>query len=194
MTEERREYMRKWRADHPDYARQRYAKKKDELREYHHSWCIEHKDEVNEYNRKYRQEHPDKIYTPKHKKYYRQYQNMRYKTDPVYRAKIIFNTDKQRDKQKGLMPDNPTDYPTREEFIEMIQQPCIFCGETDWHKIGLDRIDSTKGHIRGNLQPCCKSCNDRKQDMSNEEFIEKYNLRSDTAAVPAMPSMRSLLD
>jgi 5-methylcytosine-specific restriction endonuclease McrA len=176
--------------EHREKARQysckRYREHKKELREYFHKWYIEHEDE--------------------YRKYLNQYQNNKYKTDPVFRAIQIFNVYKQRDKRKGIMPDNPADYPTKEEYVQMLQQPCVFCGETDWHKIGLDRIDSSLGHIRGNLQPCCGSCNSKKNNMANEEFkqriadgriklkaVKAVKTDADTPAVPAMPSMRSLL-
>lgn len=36
---------------------------------------------------------------------------------------------------------------------------CIYCGETDWHKLGCDRIDNTKPHTKDNVVCCCKRCN-----------------------------------
>ena len=87
----------------------------------------------------------------------------------------------------------------------MLLQPCVFCGESDWYKIGLDRKDNRLGHIRGNLQPCCKRCNSKKRELSNEEFRQAIAegriklkavkiVKTDAdAAIPAMPTMRSLL-
>lgn len=36
---------------------------------------------------------------------------------------------------------------------------CIYCGETDWRKLGCDRIDNTKPHTKDNVVPCCTRCN-----------------------------------
>lgn len=36
---------------------------------------------------------------------------------------------------------------------------------------GMDRIDSSKGHINGNIVPCCWTCNRMKGKMSHQEFI-----------------------
>ena len=36
---------------------------------------------------------------------------------------------------------------------------CIYCGETDWRKLGCDRINNNKPHTKDNVVPCCKRCN-----------------------------------
>lgn len=38
---------------------------------------------------------------------------------------------------------------------------------------GLDRIDSSIGHTKLNVVPCCKICNTMKMDMTSEDFFEK---------------------
>lgn len=47
---------------------------------------------------------------------------------------------------------------TSQEICELISQPCVYCGTLDENR-GLDRIDNSKPHIRGNVQPACTSCN-----------------------------------
>lgn len=37
---------------------------------------------------------------------------------------------------------------------------------------GIDRIDSKKGYVNGNLRPCCIVCNHLKWDHTEEEFLE----------------------
>lgn len=39
-------------------------------------------------------------------------------------------------------------------------QPCAHCGETDWTKLGCNRLDNSKPHTTENVEPCCKKCND----------------------------------
>lgn len=36
---------------------------------------------------------------------------------------------------------------------------CIYCGETDWRKLGCDRKNNSKPHTKDNIVPCCKRCN-----------------------------------
>lgn len=45
-------------------------------------------------------------------------------------------------------------------IIENIfSKPCAHCGETDWHKLGCNRLDNSKPHTMDNVEPCCKECN-----------------------------------
>jgi 5-methylcytosine-specific restriction endonuclease McrA len=69
---------------------------------------------------------------------------------------------------------------TQDECRLLFISKCIYCG-TDPAQIrhinsstfiynGVDRLDPTKGYIRGNVATCCKICNLRKGKMSVAEF------------------------
>lgn len=36
---------------------------------------------------------------------------------------------------------------------------CEYCGENDWHSLGCDRVDNSKGHTKDNCICACKRCN-----------------------------------
>lgn len=55
-----------------------------------------------------------------------------------------------------------------EEFSEIINKPCIYCGKISR---GVDRIDSSKSYTIENSVPCCKICNQMKNDMEERDFI-----------------------
>jgi hypothetical protein len=80
-----------------------------------------------------------------------------------------------------------------ERAWELLQQSCAYCGSPPqirpWYKINarmcadlkkqleyetrrgtLDRIDSSKGYVEGNVNPCCDQCNTMKMDYTEEEF------------------------
>ena len=47
---------------------------------------------------------------------------------------------------------------TADEILEYIVQPCVYCGTTTKNR-GLDRIDNSLPHIKGNVQTACTDCN-----------------------------------
>jgi hypothetical protein len=79
-----------------------------------------------------------------------------------------------------------------EDFLEMSQQDCYYCGESliniqncagsksseDMKKNGifiyngLDRVDNNKPHSKENCVPCCKYCNYAKRDLILKKFIQ----------------------
>lgn len=63
---------------------------------------------------------------------------------------------------------------TKEWVIENIfsGQKCYYCGETDWLKLGCDRIDNSKPHTPDNVVCCCKECNNERQKMLFEDFVK----------------------
>jgi len=66
-------------------------------------------------------------------------------------------------------------YITTEEFQEITDQLCIYCnGYTNIYNdrpfCGIDRIDPNKGYIKGNINPCCYTCNIMKQSLTHDEF------------------------
>ncbi len=79
-----------------------------------------------------------------------------------------------------------------EDFIKLIYLPCNYCGRESTNTArdykdrqgnylsdvtveynGIDRIDSNKGYIKGNVTTCCKFCNRMKMDHSTEFFKEQ---------------------
>lgn len=72
---------------------------------------------------------------------------------------------------------------TLEEFSQITQQPCDYCGSPPVHPYrygrnngpyianGVDRVNSSKGYCVKNVVPCCKVCNYMKNTLSVEDFI-----------------------
>lgn len=59
-----------------------------------------------------------------------------------------------------------------EYFKTFWKKPCSYCGD-EIETIGLDRTDSKKGYIEGNIVSCCFVCNGMKSKLSSEEFKEQ---------------------
>lgn len=53
------------------------------------------------------------------------------------------------------------DFDARWMVENIYTKPCIHCGETDWHKLGCNRLDNSKPHTKDNVEPCCWGCNNK---------------------------------
>jgi hypothetical protein len=73
----------------------------------------------------------------------------------------------------------------KEQFREIISQPCFYCGVENSNDFGnkhgfnggiqyngIDRVDNAQGYVSGNVVPCCRACNIAKNDRSIAEFRE----------------------
>lgn len=56
---------------------------------------------------------------------------------------------------------------TQDETYKLLTSNCTYCGSEGG---GIDRIDSSKGYVAGNVTPCCKTCNVMKNDLTVEKF------------------------
>ena len=71
---------------------------------------------------------------------------------------------------------------TKEQFKEITQQDCYYCGAKPNQKVGMemlfgeyihngiDRVDNNKGYTIDNVVPCCKICNYAKRELTLQEF------------------------
>ena len=71
-------------------------------------------------------------------------------------------------------------------FKRIAEKDCRFCGAQPtewgghaaryngaWESNGIDRIDSSKGYVYDNVQPCCGLCNQIKSDLEETEFLQQ---------------------
>lgn len=56
------------------------------------------------------------------------------------------------------------------EFLDIINQPCYYCGGEGY---GIDRLDSSIGYLKDNITSCCSMCNYMKSTYTKNEFIER---------------------
>jgi hypothetical protein len=80
---------------------------------------------------------------------------------------------------------------TEEQVYDLILKKCAYCNlepklittplkhqglsqrrtsEATLVRNGIDRVDSSKGYVVGNVVPCCSPCNSAKMDMSLDDF------------------------
>lgn len=91
---------------------------------------------------------------------------------------LIFSQYKLRAQRKNLSFEL-----SQNEFIEISQKPCHYCGSLHSNKCiaeglngefrynGIDRIDNELGYLSSNCVPACKLCNRAKDVMSKIDFL-----------------------
>lgn len=123
-------------------------------------WRDKNKQKIYEINKQYYQNNKKK--TNKYIKQYRKTQNGR--------ASHLLGTynlsDKKANRGKGDL--------TIQWIVDNIfTKPCIYCGKTDWRKLGCDRIDNSKPHTEDNVVPCCTECNKKRNKKPFEIFLKE---------------------
>lgn len=75
-----------------------------------------------------------------------------------------------------------------EETRMLITSNCYYCNKEQ--SMGIDRVNSSIGYIKGNVVPCCGTCNIMKNAFSQETFLTQihkiYNnlLKSSSTTIP----------
>lgn len=136
--------------------KQYYATHKEEKKQYY----TEHREKINTRQRQYNAAHKKEIAE----------QMKQHRTTPIGRANCLTGRYRQTDKQKGFLNiDNQVD----SNFIlnNIFTKSCIYCGESDWKKLGCDRIDNSKPHTIDNVVCSCWDCNHERNAMNFDEFM-----------------------
>lgn len=153
-----------------EYRKQWYLKNKERMQKYYQTHKDEHANERKEYLRKYYSEHKEEM-----RKKQNEYSRKRYQENSteekkrttewrrntkVGRASSLLCAYNQADKNKGRGKGDLT----AQWIVENIfTKPCVHCGESDWTKIGCNRLDNSKPHTMDNVEPCCFKCNLKEQ-------------------------------
>ena len=112
------------------------------------------------------------------KEYYKEYDKARdrkeyfkeYNKTPMGRAVRLVAKYKQSDKKYNRGECTLT---AKWVVDNIFPKPCIYCGESDWKKLGCDRIDNSKPHTPDNVVPCCEECNKKRHRKPFEEFLNE---------------------
>lgn len=135
-------------------------------KEYHKEWYKKNKEKRDTQNIQWSKNNPEKVkvikdnFSKNHpgitKKYLKDYQ--------------VTLKGKYRTMKNGGLKRNYEVMITFEDFTKIVSNPCAYCGENE-KRIGVDRIDNSKGYTLENSNPCCTICNMMKKTMTVSEFI-----------------------
>lgn len=132
---------------------------KKDRKEYYKQWYAKNREKVLEQKKEYMKE---------------------YQKTPMGRAHTLlmqYNTkDKKYNRGEG-------DLTTKWIVDNIFTKPCVHCGESDWRKIGCNRIDNSKPHTMDNVEPCCKECNDRLNGEELSKQVYQYSLDGELVRV-----------
>lgn len=140
--------------------KERYQKNKEKelskMKEYYEN----NKEQVSKYYKQYAKENSEKLKEYKNK-YYKTMHGRALRLASHYRLQ-----DKLHNRGESTL--------TEQWIIENIfTKPCHYCGESDWMKIGCDRINNDLPHTPDNVVPCCADCNKKKGLTDYDEFLKK---------------------
>ena len=137
-------------------------------REYHKAWYVKNKEKKDSQNKEWARNNPEKS-----KEIKRRFDSDNPELVKIYLSRYI-KTDlgKYRTLKGSAVKRNYGVEITFEQYCEITSKPCVYCGESK-ERIGIDRIENTKGYTLENSAPSCTPCNMMKKTMSVQEFLER---------------------
>lgn len=148
-----------------------YEAHKEEIKKKHHEYYLKHKEETAQRAKEWAKNNPEKVkehqkrWNKNNKEKKLEYQREWRKTQ-YGRATMILSAYIEADKNMGREQGDLTP-----QWIvdNIFTKPCPYCGETDWTKIGCNRLDNSKPHTKDNVEPCCGKCNQLLQKQPRNE-------------------------
>ena len=172
FTEEERkaahkEANRRWKAEHPDYQSEWRKNNKEKIAKYQTEYQAEYQAEYYQNNRdRIAKRHADYYQNNKEKLVRHQAE---YRSTQFGRATHLISAYQRSDKKYNRGECTLT----AEWIVEHIfNNPCHYCGKTDWTEMGCDRIDNALPHVPDNVVPCCCECNRKKARYSYDEYMK----------------------
>ena len=101
----------------------------------------------------------------------------------MYRAKYLIYDYKKEDIKYNRETPN---FDSKWVLENIFSKSCVYCGESDWHKLGCDRKNNSIGHIKNNVVPCCLHCNMTKP--KEEQWKPKYAEKRKKALMQIKPN------
>lgn len=153
-------YYLKHREELKEKRKLRYQQNREKELQIIKKYAEEHKDEIAEWQKQYRIKNSNTLKEYK-KEYYGKRCGRAIRLAYHYKAE-----DEKHNRGESTL--------TPKWIIENIfnGQKCHYCEESDWKKLGCDRIDNNKPHTPDNVVSCCSECNKKRGTKSYDEYIK----------------------
>lgn len=179
----RKEYLKQYYQKHAqiikDQAKEYHKKHREEIKEKRDRYYCENKEIFSEKGKEYRESHKEEL-----SKYHKDYQNTHKEEISEYQRKYrekylstkegYANSKLHQYRYSDAKQGRPGFSLTRKWIIDnILNSHCVYCGESNWKKLGCDRIDDNLPHTPENCVCSCWPCNNEKhyKRMSVEEFV-----------------------
>ena len=109
----------------------------------------------------------------------REYQKQ-YRQTPMGRAYYLVQNYKYEDKKHGRGECTLTP----QWIVENIfTKKCAHCDESNWRKLGCNRLDNSKPHTPDNVEPCCFEHNNELHSVERSKQVYQYTLSGELVKV-----------
>jgi len=140
-------------------------------KERHKQYYLKNKERLLKKQNEYYKNNKDihKAYYERNKERIIEYQNeyqIDYDKTPMARANRLLGAYKQADK---IYRGGGCTLTAKWIVENIFSKTCVHCGESDWTKIGCNRLDNSKPHTEDNVEPCCYKCNIKLLKMERNE-------------------------
>ena len=186
-----KEYSKQYYKDHVEhkreYFKQYYQNNAEHIKEYSKQYYqdnAEHFKQYRKYNaersKQYYQDNADskreysKQYYRDHEEYYKQYYKQYRKDTTIGRANSLIASYRENDKKYNRGECTLT---AKWVVENILSKSCHYCGESNWKRLGCDRIDNTKPHTQDNVVPCCGSCNRKRGKKDYNMFVNEIEYK-----------------
>lgn len=179
--------------DKKEYFKQYYQEHKERLVEQKKQWYQKNKERIAEYNKEYQKQYREannERLTEYQREYHKQYyQNNKerladyqkeHRNTPFGRAAMLVRAYNCWDKRAGRGKGNLTPQWVHDNIL---YKPCAHCGAVGWQIIGCNRIDNSKPHTIGNVEPCCYLCNCKLNGNELARQVYQYTLEDELVGV-----------
>ena len=158
--EQRKEEYARAKKRNPNLGKDKYAKNKEKNKERSRQYYLEHREKCLQQSKVWGQNNVEKRIGIR-KKWVDNHPEYSYYKTPRGRANALCKAYSKQDRER-----NRGECTLTAQWVmdNIFSRSCIYCTESDWHRLGCDRINNSKPHTPENVVCCCGKCNSKRKN------------------------------